>query len=66
MVIVLLQVGFILLNFLLRNVSINLLLAINVALGFAVNYLLNVLGGRYVVPQVQQNVQEPVDKSSEK
>ena len=45
MVIVLLQVGFILLNFLLRNVSINLLLAINVALGFAVNYLLNVLGG---------------------
>lgn len=66
MVIVLLQVGFILLNFLLRNVSINLLLAINVALGFAVNYLLNVLGGRYVAPQVQQNVQEPVDKSSEK
>ena len=45
MVIVLLQVGFILLNFLLRNVGINLLLAINVALGFAVNYLLNVLGG---------------------
>jgi len=32
MVIVLLQVGFILLNFLLRNVSINLLLAINIAL----------------------------------
>ena len=66
MVIVLLQVGFILLNFLLRNVSINLLLAINVALGFAVNYLLNVLGGRYVAPQVQQNVPESVDKSSEK
>lgn len=65
MVIVLLQVGFILLNFLLRNVSINLLLAINVALGFAVNYLLNVLGGRYVAPQVQQNVPEHVDKSDE-
>ena len=65
MVIVLLQVGFILLNFLLRNVSINLLLAINIALGFAVNYLLNVLGGRYVAPQVQQNVPEYVDKSDE-
>ena len=65
MVIVLLQVGFILLNFLLRNVSINLLLAINIALGFAVNYLLNVLGGRYVAPQVQQNVPEHVDKSDE-
>lgn len=62
MVIVLLQIGFILLNFLLRNVSINLLLAINIALGFAVNYLLNVLGGRYVAPQVQQNVPEHVDK----
>lgn len=66
MVIVLLQVGFILLNFLLRNVSINLLLAINVALGFAVNYLLNVLGGRYVAPQVQQNVAEHVEKRSDK
>ena len=65
MVIVLLQVGFILLNFLLRNVSINLLLAINIALGFAVNYLLNVLGGRYVTPQVQQNVPEHVDKRDE-
>ena len=65
MVIVLLQVGFILLNFLLLNVSINLLLAINIALGFAVNYLLNVLGGRYVAPQVQQNVPEHVDKSDE-
>lgn len=65
MVIVLLQVGFILLNFLLRNVSINLLLAINIALGFAVNYLLNVLGGRYVAPQVQQNVPEHVDKRDE-
>lgn len=65
MVIVLLQVGFILLNFLLRNVSINLLLAINIALGFAVNYLLNVLGGRYVAPQVQQNGSEDVEESSD-
>lgn len=66
MVIVLLQVGFILLNFLLRNVSINLLLAINILLGFMINYLLNLLGGRYVAPQVQQNVPEHVEESSDK
>lgn len=66
MVIVLLQVGFILLSFLLRNVSINLLLAINILLGFMINYILNLLGGKYVTPQVQQNVAEHVEKSSDK
>ena len=65
LVIVVLQACFILLNFLLRNVNINLLFGINLVLGVLLIQGLNALGGRIDVSS-QHIAQNRVQNNSEK